>query len=145
METIFSSICTFVLAHNAEIVSSVIASAAYDGLKKVLDLTSLKNRIKKFFPKKDDAEKYIETICNLEAKNIAEPCMEIKDSFEKLTGGNFDNDLYNEIKKWIEENKEQITNVSKMNFKNKGGFNIGIQNAGKNIFNIHGDYNPKKD
>jgi hypothetical protein len=69
----------------------------------------------------------------------------VEDSFEEITGEKFNNELYDEIKKWIEENQGQISNVSKMKFKNEGGFNIGIQNAGKNIYNIQGDYKHKKD
>lgn len=145
MATIFSSVCAFLLANKAAITSSFIASATYDGLKKVLDFSSLKNRIKKFFEKEEDAEKYIESICNTSSKNEAKPYRDIEDSYEELTGKKFDNKLYNEIKNWIEENQGQISNVSKMEFTNEGGFNIGIQNAGKNIFNIQGDYKPKKD
>lgn len=145
MATIFSSVCAFLLAHKADIASKVIASATYDGLKKVLDFSSLKKRISKFFKKDEDAEKYLETICNTESKNVAKPYRDIEDSFEELTGEKFDNELYNEIKNWVEENHGQISNVSKMEFKNEGGFNIGIQNAGKNIFNIQGDYQPKMD
>ena len=37
MATIFSTICAFLLTHKADIVLKVIASATYDGLKKVLD------------------------------------------------------------------------------------------------------------
>lgn len=145
MATIFSSVCAFLLANKADIASKVIASATYDGLKKVLDFSSLRTKISKFFKKEEEAEKYLETICNTESKNIAKPYRDIEDSFEDITGEKFDNELYNEIKNWVEENQSQISNVSKMEFKNEGGFNIGIQNAGKNIFNIQGDYKPKKD
>lgn len=145
MATIFSSVCAFLLAHKADIASKVIASATYDGLKKVFDFSSLKNRISKFFKKDEDADKYLETICNTESKNVSNPYRDIEDSFEELTGEKFDNELYNEIKNWVEENQAQISNVSKMELKNEGGFNIGIQNAGKNIFNIQGDYQPKND
>ncbi len=145
MATIFSTVCAFLLAYKADIASKVIASATYDGLKKVLDFSLLKKRISKFFKKDEDAEKYLEIICNTESKNTTKPYRDIEDSFEELTGEKFDNELYNEIKNWVEENHAQISNVSKMEFKNEGGFNIGIQNAGKNIFNIQGDYKPKKD
>ncbi len=145
MATIFSSICAFLLANKADIASKVIASATYDGLKKVLDFSSLKSRISKYFKKEEDAEKYLETICNSEPKNTSKPYRDIEDTFEEISGEKFDNELYNEIKNWVEENQGQISNVSKMEFKNEGGFNIGIQNAGKNIFNIQGDYKPIKD
>lgn len=145
MVTIFSSMCAFLLAHKADIASKVIASATYDGLKKVLDFSSLKDRISKFFKKDEDMEKYLETICNTEAKNPLKPYRDVEDTYEVLTGEKIDNELYDEITKWIEQNAEQIANVSKMEFKNEKGFNIGIQNAGKTIFNIQGDYNRGKD
>lgn len=144
MGTIFSTVCAFLLAHKAEIATKVIASATYDGLKKVLDFSSLKTKIKRFFKKEEDVEKYVETICNTESKNPSNPYKDIEDSFKELTGNKFDADLLNEITSWVEENQGQIADVSKMEFKNAGGFNIGIQNAGKNIFNIQGDYKPKK-
>lgn len=145
IETIFSSLCTFLLAEKAGIASKVIASATYDGLKKVLDFSTLKNRISNFFQKEEDTDKYIEIICNTESKNTSKPFRDVEDSYEEISGKPFNEELYNEVKKWIEENQEQITNVSKMEFKNEKGFNIGIQNAGKNIFNIQGDYKSKKD
>ena len=145
MATIFSSVCAFLLANQADIASKVIASATYDGLKKVLDFSSLKAKINRFFKKEEDAEKYLETICNTESKNIAKPYRDVEDIFEEMTGDKFDNELYDEIKNWIEENRGQLSNVSKMQFKNESGFNIGIQNAGKNIFNVQGDYKPRKD
>jgi hypothetical protein len=143
--TIFSSLCAFLLVHKADIATKVIASATYDGLKKVLDFSSLKSKIRKFFKKDEDAVKYLEKICNSESKNSTKPYRDVEDSFEEITGEKFNNELYDEIKKWIEENQGQISNVSKMKFKNEGGFNIGIQNAGKNIYNIQGDYKHKKD
>lgn len=145
METIFSSLCTFLLAEKAGIASKVIASAAYDGLKKVLDFSTLKNRISKFFQKEEEVDKYIEIICNTESKNTSKPFRDVEDSYEEISERPYNEELYNQVKKWIEENQEQITNVSKMDFKNEKGFNIGVQNAGKNIFNIQGDYKSKKD
>jgi hypothetical protein len=145
MATIFSSICAFLLTNKVAIASSVIANATYDGLKKVLDFASLKGKISKFFKEEDDVEKYLETICNTPSKNTDKPYKDIEDSFEEVTGEKFDYKLYNVIKNWVEENQGQISNVSKMELKNEGGFNIGIQNAGKNIFNIQGNYNSLKD
>ncbi|MFC5683593.1 hypothetical protein ACFPTQ_10485 [Flavobacterium sp. GCM10022190] len=145
METIFSSLCAFLMAEKAGIASKVIASATYDGLKKVLDFSTLKSRISKFFKKEEDADKYIETICNTESKNSSKPFRDVEDCYEEVSGESYNEELYNEVKKWIEENQEQITKVSKMEFENEKGFNIGVQNAGKNIFNIQGDYKPHKD
>lgn len=143
--SIFSTVCAFLLAYKEDIASKVLASATYDVLKKTLDFSSLKERIKKYFKREDDVEKYLETICNTESKNKEKPYRDIEDSFEKLTGEKYESELFEELKKWIQENETQITSVSKMNFNNESGFNIGVQNAGKNIINIKGDYKPKKD
>lgn len=144
METILSGVCDFILANKASIVSSVIARATYDGLKKVLDFSLLKQKIKRFFPNEEIADQYIETICNEEVINPAKPYRDIEDSYENLTGQPYNEDLYKEIKQWVEEHSEQIINVSKMDFNNENGFNIGTQNAGNNIYNIQGDYKPRK-
>lgn len=148
METIFSSICDFLLANQAGITgfaSNVIAGAAYDGLKNVIDFSSLNNRIKKFFKKEETTEEFIVAVCNTKSQNTAKPYRDVEDIFEQITGEKYSTELFDEIKIWIEKNKDQISSASKMEFKNKGGFNIGIQNAGKNILNIQGDYKPKKD
>lgn len=145
METVFSSLCAFLLAHKADIASKVIASATYDGLKKVLDFDKLKRRISKFFKKEEEAEDYLKKLCTEPSKDPAKPHRDVEDSFEALTGAQFNNELFEEIKKWMEENQQSIVEVSKMDFKNESGFNIGVQNAGKNIYNIQGDYKPKKD
>ncbi len=138
--TIFSSICAFLLAHKADIATKVIASATYDGLKKVINLSSLKDRIKKFFSKDDEAEKFLEIICTKEIIGNVPPIEAVNENYKALTGNQAETGLYNEIEKWIQENEGQIITIGKMDFKNKGGFNIGIQNASKDIYNIQGDY-----
>ena len=55
----------------------------------------------------------------------------------------YSSELFDEIKSWIKENEKTISETT-MDFKNDSGFNIGVQNAGKNIFNIGGDFKPKK-
>lgn len=143
--TIFSVLCAFLVASKSELALHLIAHATYDSLKNILHFSSLKTRIKRFFSKEEDVDKYLESICNKESKNNSQPINDIKTTFEELTGENFNFELYDEIKNWIVENADQITNVSKMQFSNIKGFNIGVQNAKKNIINIQGDYKPQKE
>lgn len=144
MITVFSAMCTFIIANKSAIATNVIASATYDTLKTILDFSLLKKRIKKFFKSEEDTENYLEKICSTPAKNIKKPDRDVVDSFEELTGEKFNKQLYNEIVTWIKENSGQIEKLAYLHFENKSGINIGTQTAGKNIFNIQGDYNSEK-
>lgn len=142
--TILSSLCTFLLAHKADIASKVIASASYDSLKGVIDFSDLKHGIKRFFIKEEDADKYVEALCNTEATNIKKPIRDLEDTYEEIAGQDFNDELYKEVKRWVESNENQLIATAGMQFKNEHGFNIGNQRAGKNIINIKGDYKPNK-
>ncbi|MBX2896828.1 MAG: hypothetical protein KF763_15385 [Cyclobacteriaceae bacterium] len=146
MITIFSALCAFVLEYKAEIASKIIANAAYDALKKVFDFKSLKGKIKKFFKKDKDADQFIKNICEIEPEDSKDPEIDLKSQYEKISGQEYSNELSELIKEWIKENKATISTINEMSFANKKGFNIGVQNAKKNIFNIQGDFiqKPKK-
>lgn len=144
MDTVFSSVCAFLIANKGEIISKVIASAAYDGLKKALNFKSLKERLKKFFKSEDDSEKFIETMCSEHASNAKEPEVDIERCFKKISTNSYSQDVFLEIKNWVEENKERIISVSQITQNNQSGFNIGVQNAGKDIYNIQGDLHKGK-
>jgi hypothetical protein len=146
MITVFSALCDFVLEYKAEIASKVIASAAYDGLKRVLDFKGLINRIRKFFKSEKEAEAYVKTICETSVGNPEDPAKDLEHHYEILSGEKPESELINELKDWIKENQNSISSITEMNFSNQQGFNIGVQNAKKNIYNIQGDFNksPKK-
>lgn len=144
LTTIFSSICAYLMVNKGQIATSVLARASYDGLKKVLDFSSLKKRLKRFFKKESEVDEYIENLFSQSANNPTKPYRDVEDVYEQVTGNDFQSEIFDEIAEWIKKNSDQLIEVSKMQFGNKGGFNIGIQNAGKNIFNIQGDYKPNK-
>ncbi|OXB10201.1 hypothetical protein B0A81_04115 [Flavobacterium plurextorum] len=144
MLTIFSAVSAFVLAYKADIATKVIASATYDVLKNTIDFSSLKERIKKFFKNETEVDTYLETICSQKSVNTSKPQRDIEDVFESVTGEKYNEDIFSEIKEWIKENESVLTQVSTMKFNNTNGFNIGVQNAKKNIINISGDYKPNQ-
>jgi len=144
MLTIFSAASAFILAYKADIASKVIASATYDVLKNTIDFSPLKERLSKFFKKDTDIDTYLETICSQESVNTSKPQRDIEDVFESVTGEKYNEEMFTEIKGWIKENESVLTQVSKMKFSNTNGFNIGVQNAKKNIINISGDYKPNQ-
>lgn len=143
MITVFSALCDFVLQYKAEIASKVIASAAYDGLKKVLDFKSLINRIRKFFKSEKDAEAYVKTICETNAGNPEDLDKDLEHHYKELSGEKPVLEMIKELKNWIKENQTAISSITEINFSNQKGFNIGVQNAKKNIYNIQGDFNKK--
>jgi hypothetical protein len=144
MFTIFSAVSAFVLAYKADIATKVIASATYDVLKNTIDFSSLKERIRKFFKNDTEVDTYLETICSQESVNTSKPERDIEDVFESVTGEKYNEEMFTEIKGWIKENESVLTQVSTMEFSNTNGFNIGVQNAKKNIINISGDYKPNQ-
>ncbi|MGB5988696.1 MAG: hypothetical protein WBG43_03025 [Marinifilaceae bacterium] len=143
MKSILLATGSFLLENKDAIASSIIASASYETIKTAMSFSGLKKRITKFFISDEQIENYLKEICEKEAINPHKPERDIEDSYENLTGKDYNNELFNEIKTWIKENEKSISKTN-MNFKNESGFNIGTQNAGKNIINISGDYKPKK-
>lgn len=143
MEPILVATCAFLLENKAAIASSIIASASYETIKKALNFSGLKKRIAKFFISDEQIEEYLKEICEKESKNPHKPARDIEDSYEDITGKDYNAEIFEEIKSWIKENEESISKTT-MNFETESGFNIGEQKAGKNIFNIRGDYKPKK-
>ncbi|MET3029192.1 hypothetical protein ABXT06_21115 [Flavobacterium sp. UW10123] len=144
MITIFSAVSAFVLAHKADIASKVVASATYDIIKNTVDFAGLKKRLTNYFKNDSETDTYLQTICSSESVNVSKPKRDIEDTYESLTGQKFDDKIFEEISSWIKENESQLTKVSAMEFNNTNGFNIGVQNAKKNIINITGDYKPNK-
>lgn len=143
MEPILLATCAFLLENKAAIASSIIASASYETIKKTLNFSGLKNRIAKFFIDDEQIESYLKEISEKEASNPHKPERDIEDSYENITGQVYNKELFNELSNWIKENEKTIGQTN-MDFDTKSGFNIGVQNAGKNIINIRGDYKPKK-
>lgn len=144
MASIFSSICEYISANDVavgvSIGANIISNVAYDELKKRLDFSSLKNKINRFFTKEKDSDLFIEEICTKKAINLHKPDRDIEDCYETLTGNVYDKTLFKEIKNWIIDNKTAISNLSNIDKNNTKGINVGIQNAGNNIYNIHGNY-----
>lgn len=145
MTTVFASLCSFLTDQEAAIAASVIASGTYELIKGSIDLMGLKKKVSAFFKDESQSEIFIKDMCELKAKNPEKPYRDIEDLYEKITGKEFHKEFYEELKQWILINKDSIVNAPKMQFNNQGGFNIGIQNAGNNLFNIQGDFNANKD
>lgn len=144
--TILAWLYTFLNAHKEDIASKVIASATYDGLKKTLDFSALKKKLGAFFSKEEDSEKFIETICNESIADDASTNDAMKQAYEKISGHQFNDQIMSSIKEWLSENDVALQNLNVVsNTGNSGGFNIGSQKAGHNIYNIQGDYKHKKD
>jgi hypothetical protein len=145
VETIFSSLCSFLVSEQGAIATSVIASGTYDILKNTLNIVNLKERINKFFTDDTKAESFVKELCQKPSANPTKPYRDVEDLYELVTGETYNESVYEEIKVWMHENKDSINNATHNKFSNQSGFNIGTQNAGKHIFNIQGDYKPKKD
>ena len=143
--TLIATMYAFLVAHHEDIASKVIASASYDILKKSLNFGALKDKLKGFFKKEQDNEKFIETLCERQMTSEDSADEEVKKVYETIAGQPFDDKIITLINDWLSENKEAIQNLTVVNnTNNSGGFNIGSQTAGSNIYNIQGDFKPGK-
>jgi hypothetical protein len=145
METIFASLCAFLVSEKGAIATSVIASGTYDMLKNTLSIVGLKERLTRFFSDDVKAESFVRELCQKQSSNSAKPYRDVEDLYELVAEEPYNEAVYEEIKSWIHENESSINSATQNKFSNQSGFNIGTQNAGKHIFNIQGDYKPNKD
>jgi hypothetical protein len=144
--TILAGLYAFLNAHKEDIATKVIASATYDGLKKTLDFSALKKKLGSFFSKEEDSDKFIEALCNESITAGSSAGDALKQTYEQISGHPFNDQILASIKEWLSDSEGAINNLTVVsNTGNSGGFNIGSQNAGRNIYNIQGDYKPKKD
>lgn len=142
MLTIFASVCTFLIAQKTSIASSVIARGTYDILKGSLNLQSMQNKISSYFKDNTQTENFVEALCNTDAINVHKPFRDVEDKYEELTGNTYNTGLADEITKWVKENESQIESVAQVTLTNNTGITVGVQNAGKNVYNIGGDFKP---
>jgi|GEM_PF-941883 len=139
--TLFAALCTFFINHSGDIASKMVASAGYDILKSTLNFKGLTGKIKDFFKEDEQAEKFIEQICNRQIQEEEDPEKMLHSTFENVTGEAFPPALLEELKSWFEKNKEAIVQTTNINFTNTTGFNVGTQQAKGSIYNIQGDFN----
>ncbi len=143
--TIIAALYAFLDTHKEGIASQVIASASYDVLKKSLNFSSLKKKLMIFFEKEEDSERFIEAICNQTVTPDSPTDTEVQKVYENISGMPYDDKILSSLKEWLVENKQAIQNLNIVtNSNNSGGFNIGSQNAGRNIYNIKGDFKSHK-
>jgi len=141
--TILSEIVAFLNQDPTGIASSVIASASYDFLKNTLNFKSLKTKIGKLFKSEKETEIFIRNLCERPASNNVES--DIKALYQETTGSQAPLDIQSLLVDWLKENKHAIENINNIQISNSSGFNIGVQNAARDIINIQGDYRATKD
>ncbi len=141
--TLFTALTTFFTDHGGDIASKMAASAGYDILKNALNFKGLAGKIKGFFKKDDQAEKFIKEVCNRQIEKSDDPQSMLSSTYHDVTGETeaLPDGLLQELKAWFEENKTKIAEVNNVSFKDTTGFNVGVQKAKGNIFNIQGNYN----
>lgn len=143
MNTIFDSIVDFLITEKAGIASKVLASATYDVLKTNLPFNSLKQKIGNIFKKERDADTFIKELCEKPATDSYQK--DVANIYLETTGIVAPDNLVALLEEWIKENRQSIENINNIQISNSSGFNIGVQNAKKDIINIQGDYYSKNE
>lgn len=139
--SILAVIYKFLDNHKEDIASKIIASASYDMLKKGLDFKALKQRFGNLFKNDEQADQFVQELCEKKVDDATSPDSAVKEIFERITGENFQYEVLEAVKEWLTANSEQIKQLNTITISNSTGFNIGVQNAQGGIFNIQGDYN----
>jgi hypothetical protein len=144
VETILLALSTFVIANKSAIAAGVVSSASYDVIKGSVNISKLQKQVSRFFKSDEQTDDYLKTLCEKKASNPHKPERDLEDEYEAIAQQKYDPQLFEEIKSWIQNNEDELVKHY-MNLENQSGFNIGVQNSRKNIFNIGGDYKPKKE
>lgn len=139
--TLFAALADFFEHHKGDIASKMAASAGYDILKKSVNFKTLAAKIKGYFKKEEQADQFIEQVCNQPILEGEDPQKALRKTYEKLTGETFPTELLQDLKIWFVDNHETIQQTISASFSNTSGFNIGAQQAKGNIYNVQGDYN----
>lgn len=142
--SIFSDLIKFFSDHDADIASKVIASMAYDQIKPYLDFSELKAKIAGFFKSDQQAEHFLDKLVSESANNPAKPIRDLEDLYESETNEAFEAELGEIFKQWIKENQHVLESIPNTQVAKNSGISVGVQNAGNNIYNIKGDFKPKK-
>nr|WP_314494553.1 hypothetical protein [uncultured Chryseobacterium sp.] len=143
MITIFDSIVDFLITEKAGIASKMLASASYDILKANLPFKSLKQRIGNMFKTERDADTFLKELCEKPATDSYQK--DVANVYLETTGIVAPDNLVTLLEEWVKENRQSIENVNNIQISNSSGFNIGVQNAKKDIINIQGDYHSKNE
>jgi hypothetical protein len=119
---------------------AVAGNVTYDALKSLKE--SFVKKLNRFFGHKDDAEKYLQTICERKASNIKKPFRDIEDIFEEISTKHNDNgtttEFLKEIKQWFIENGEEIKQLVINQPLTSPSQKIEKQIAGRDINNVQG-------
>lgn len=139
--TLFAALADFFEHHKGDIASKMAASAGYDILKKSLNFKGLAAKIKGYFKKEEQADQFIEQVCNQPVQEGEDPQAALRKTYEKFTGEIFPSEFLQDLKTWFADNREAIQQTTTVSFSHSSGFNIGAQQAKGNIYNVQGDYN----
>lgn len=124
------------------VTTGVTGNLAYDGLKKLV--LPFVQRFKKYFSSEEQTEQYFQCLCSEKANNLENPYRDAEELYEKITSSTIKeklrDELLNEIKVWMNENRELIINIRTHQKDNTFLQRIGSQRA-KQIINIHGTAN----
>lgn len=129
--TVFSAVYQWVA--NNGIVAGVVSNFAYDSIKTITK--TLKQKVGNYFSDETKMDAFVDAICINGAKNVAKPHRDVEDIYEDITGESMPAELIEKLKEWMLDNKPQLDSIAK----NTNKFNIGSQNAGRDIVNVQGN------
>lgn len=98
---------------------------------------SFKKKFFPFFKNEKEVDEYYNTIINKKSINPKKPSRDLEDIYEEITKNTFDSKFIEEIKEWVEDNKDILQNVWTISGNNN--FIIKEQKANRDIINVSGN------
>lgn len=114
--------------------SAIAGGITWDATKQYL-LSPFKTRFSKFFKDEEQAETYLESLCNNKVVNLNKPYRDVEDKYEEIVKTELPQEFIEELKQFIIDNKELIET---MNTQANTAFNIKEQHASRDISNVNG-------
>lgn len=111
---------------------SAKASSIFESLEE-----SFKNKFLHFFKNEEEVDEYYNTIINKKSINSKKPNRDLEDIYEEITKNTFEPKFIEEIKEWVEDNKDILQNV--WTISGNKNFIIKEQNANRDIINVSGN------
>lgn len=98
---------------------------------------SFKKKFLPFFKNEEEVNEYYNTIINKKSINPKKPSRDLEDIYEEITKNTFDSKFIEEIKEWVEDNKDILQNV--WTISGNKNFIIKEQKANRDIINVSGN------
>lgn len=113
--------------------SAIAGGITWDIVKDYL-VSPFAKKFRRYFKDDNQIRSFLELLYKNRAINEDKPYRDVEDRYEELTGKDMPEDFIEELKQFIIDHSNLIDN---MNMESRNTFNIGSQQAKRDIYNIN--------